>query len=119
MTLPYHPAIDPDRPLSEKAARGGIPALRSEAMRLSAALESCAVHVKHYQVKVDAVLAAVNAAPLPEEANELTCIELMLSPGVFDQAERIVIQLQEHDPNRSVEDCLNTIFCAGLMTLAD
>jgi hypothetical protein len=104
--------------LSDKAARGGIPALRSEAIRLSAAIAACSVHLKHYQVKVDAVLAAINPAPTVDIDPHLTPIELALNPGVFDQAERIVIALQAVDPDRSVEDCLNTIFCAGLLTLA-
>lgn len=119
MNLPYHPAVDPDRPLSAKAARGGIPALRAEAVRLSAALAACSTHLRHYQVKVDAVLGAINPAPIPETDSTLTPIELTLTPGVFDQAERIVIALQQADPDRSVDDCLNAIFCAGLLTLAD
>lgn len=119
MSLPYFIPVDPDRPLSDKTARGGIPALRAEATRLSAAISACATHLKHYQVKVDAVLSAINPTTIPDIDPHLTPIELALTPGVFDQAERIILTLQESDPDRSVDDCLNAIFCAGLLTLAD
>lgn len=114
----YHLPIDPDRPLGLKAASAAIPALRHEAARLAEIHMTLSAHLRIYQSKVDSVLAVLAPDIALPASDPSTPIELRLQPAEFDQTETIIGQLQAMSPDRSIDDCLNEIFRAGLLACA-
>lgn len=118
--LPYHQPIDPENPLGASAARDGIPALRTEAARISSAIAACSAHLRIYQMKVDAVFGALapEIALLPAEAFGSVSLEVTLMAGEFETAEALINKLQEGNADITVDDCLNEIFITGLEVMA-
>lgn len=109
-------SADDDHRLSPQGALLGLPMLRMKSVRIADSFARLAVEIRLLQANLDAALDALSphgAAALDDSAFR-TVVHVPLGPLEFRQAELAIEAMQEADPDKSLDECVQEVFLRGL-----
>lgn len=111
-------------PLNPEAARKAVAELQRnsavierEAARLHSAIGIHMLQVQNCLESLDAGLAQVQQVvflPRPTTEAEAASLTVQVPHNQFNAVEALVTRLQAQNPGRSIDDCINLIFMAGI-----
>ncbi len=109
-------SADDDHRLSPQGALLGLPMLRMKSVRIADSFARLAVEIRLLQANLDAALDALapHGAMTLEDSAFRTVVHVPLGPLDFRKAESLIEAMQDDDPDKTLDECVQEIFLRGL-----